>query len=512
MKIQYNIYPYFTVCVCLIFFFFPSCRQETALERALRLAGDNRQELERVLLHYKDDSLKQEAARFLIENMPYHSYQEEFYRLSGGEKYRPKISDFHTDNDCRKHLDSLASTGYMAECRKFKDIQTLGYAFLVRNIDLAFKVWQKPWAQQVPFAIFCRYILPYRTSREYPSELREEMMEKFTSLLDSAGVVSPLEACSVMNEKLRAVVKYKKSSLPFYPTIEETYASGSSQCEGMCDLGLFIMRAAGIPVAMEQTVWTRMDLGHSWGAVWHDGRFHAFAPGGRAPGTYQQVLNSRGNLRPAKVYRSHFSPCLTHDKIGVDDDGCAIWLKSPLLEDVTAEYLNSTIDIHIVTDCIKKFSKTSGQVYLCAYNYYKWTPVVMGNRTDSVCRFRQVGGDNIFIVADSPGMGQFRFLTPPFHVDVLGNVRKFVPCQERTSTFTLSKIKGLFDRTYTLRYWDTETASFSPLEYSHATDSTQTYANIPENALLWFTVPDRIVNQRVFFIENDSVITMNLKR
>lgn len=86
MKIQYNIYPYFTVCVCLIFFFFPSCRQETALERALRLAGDNRQELERVLLHYKDDSLKQEAARFLIENMPYHSYQEEFYRLSGGGK------------------------------------------------------------------------------------------------------------------------------------------------------------------------------------------------------------------------------------------------------------------------------------------------------------------------------------------------------------------------------------------------------------------------------------------
>lgn len=503
---------HFPVHICLFFLLFLSCRQDTALERALSLAGDNRQELERVLLHYKDDSLKQEAARFLIENMPYHSYKEEFYRLPAGEEYRPRLSDFRTDEDCRRHLDSLAREGRVSEHRERRDIQNLDSAFLVRNIDLAFEAWGKPWARQVPFPVFCRCILPYRTSRECPSGLRKEMMDRFIPLLDSAGVSSPLEACSVLNEKLGTVMKYKKSPFPFYPTIEETYACGTAQCEGLCDLGLFVMRAVGIPVAMEQTLWTRMDLGHKWGAVWHGGRFYPFSPGEHFPGGYLPILNGKPNLRPAKVYRSHFSPYLLPGKGGAADDGYVCWLKSPLLEDVTGEYLDAAMDIRVVADRIREFPNSSGQVYLCAYNYYKWEPVALGCRADSVCMFHRVGGDNIFIVADSPAKGQLRYLTSPFHVDARGHIRKFIPCPVNRLTFTLPKRKRLARRPHTLHYWDPGTASFCMLEHSSGTDSTQTYTDIPENALLWFTVPDHIVNQRVFFIENDSVITMNLKR
>jgi len=45
------------------------------VERALKLAGENRTELEKVLEHYKqhpEDSLKLKSAYFLIANMPYH--------------------------------------------------------------------------------------------------------------------------------------------------------------------------------------------------------------------------------------------------------------------------------------------------------------------------------------------------------------------------------------------------------------------------------------------------------
>ena len=44
------------------------------LDRSLELAGDNRQELEKVLAYFEDDEdpLKYESACFLIENMPYH--------------------------------------------------------------------------------------------------------------------------------------------------------------------------------------------------------------------------------------------------------------------------------------------------------------------------------------------------------------------------------------------------------------------------------------------------------
>ena len=54
----------------LVSAFFSCLPEKTALERALREAGDNRMELEKVLAYYRDDTLKYQAACFLIENMP----------------------------------------------------------------------------------------------------------------------------------------------------------------------------------------------------------------------------------------------------------------------------------------------------------------------------------------------------------------------------------------------------------------------------------------------------------
>ena len=56
----------------LLLFVCVSCSQEydKALEDALSLAEENRPELEKVLRHYHGDTLKLEAAKFLIRNMP----------------------------------------------------------------------------------------------------------------------------------------------------------------------------------------------------------------------------------------------------------------------------------------------------------------------------------------------------------------------------------------------------------------------------------------------------------
>ena len=51
---------------------FSSCHSR--LHDALEAAGENREEMEQVLAYFKNDSdtLKYSAAKFLIENMPYH--------------------------------------------------------------------------------------------------------------------------------------------------------------------------------------------------------------------------------------------------------------------------------------------------------------------------------------------------------------------------------------------------------------------------------------------------------
>ena len=65
----------------LLAIFLMACNSQNdkKLEQALERAKENRQELEKVLDHYKKDSTKLAAARFLIENMPYHFTQEQYY-------------------------------------------------------------------------------------------------------------------------------------------------------------------------------------------------------------------------------------------------------------------------------------------------------------------------------------------------------------------------------------------------------------------------------------------------
>ena len=223
--------------------FIAACSQSRSggeLEQALKLSGENRNALEAVLGHYKHDSLKYRASCFLIKNMPYHYSQEDYYLSPEGEKYRPDICKFKNKEELGMHCDSLTRCRYLEKHDMIYDVLSVDSSFLIKNIDLAFMAWEKPWARDVPFDVFCTYILPYRVQTEKISSLREEMMKRFLPLLDSAGVKTPLEACVALNEHLKSVVRYQDTGLPFYPTIEETYQSGISRCDGICNLGTYI--------------------------------------------------------------------------------------------------------------------------------------------------------------------------------------------------------------------------------------------------------------------------------
>lgn len=460
-------------------------------------------ELTKVLEYYNNNQQKQNAAHFLINNIPYHFSQEEYFISPKGEKYRPDISLFNGEKAVKVHCDSLLKQGYRIERDKVYDVSALDSSFLVNNIELAFEVWQKPWARNISFDDFCKYILPYRAQTEMVSNLRMEIMERFVPILDSANVKTPLEACSVLNEHLKSIMKYGNTGLPFYPTIEDTYRSGVSQCEGLCNLGTFIMRACGIPVAVEQTTWTKMDLGHSWCSVLDNGKFYSFGPGEDQPDTHARSFSEIRHRRPAKVYRSRFDPDFS--KINKNDDGYITYLKSPLIYDVTNEYLDKPIQIKLSIDKKEIKRRKSNQVYLRVYNLYEWCPIAIGYRIDSICYFDNVVGDNIFIVADSPQGNELRNITVPFYVNKNGEIHKLIPQKENVQTFTLNKRLNKLDQQHTLHYWNTDKDKFIPLSYVSSTDTTQTYDKIPGNALLWFTIPERIVNQRIFFIENDSM-------
>ena len=479
--------------------FLMACTARSPLDLALERAGDNRLELEKVLQHYSGDSQKRKAAEFLISNMPYHFSREGFFVNRDGKRFRPdmrRITDKKAMEEC---IDSLHAAGYRVQERKRYDIHTIGSDFLIRQIELAFEAWDKPWAREVSFEDFCRYILPYRSQYEMLGDFREVLRDRYLPLLESSGVTNPYDACLIVNARLKEEIRYKDVGSPLYATIEETYQSGKGACEALCDYTLHAMRSVGIPVTIRQTVWTRMDRGHVWTAVLSNGSFYNFSPADTQADTYAEVLYGRRYLKPAKVYQRNFEAVMTPVLPG-KDDGYVTFLKSPLIVDVSAEQ-----PVPQYTLCIpvkeQSLLRKDGILYLCGYNQRQWRPVAMGCYDGAgKAVFEHVAGKNFLIVAECDGNGNLHYVSDPVRTDADGSILLLPGDTARRITHTF--LKENIGKDYSLGYWDAQEMRFVNLDFEADTDSTQTYTNIPEHALLYYRSDEYAMNNRVGMIDD----------
>ena len=107
------------------------------LDRALQQAGENRGEMEKVLAHFKDDPdpLKYRAAKFLIENMPYH-YTYEGKAIEAYDSIYLQMADEplpERNKFFKERTDSIR----FSDQRFAIDIQTVKADYLIRAIDEA---------------------------------------------------------------------------------------------------------------------------------------------------------------------------------------------------------------------------------------------------------------------------------------------------------------------------------------------------------------------------------------
>ena len=135
--------------------------------------------LKTVLEKYQSDSLKYQAAVFLIENLPFHySYEGDalndyykLYELHGKGTMYPEAV-----------LDSVLSaygSFRLNELKRISDIN-IDPDYLIENIEWAFKVWQEqPWGKNVSFSNFCEFILPYRVGDEKLESWREKIYNQY---------------------------------------------------------------------------------------------------------------------------------------------------------------------------------------------------------------------------------------------------------------------------------------------------------------------------------------------
>ena len=123
------------------------------VKSALKEAGDNRAELEKVLEHYlsAEDSLMLQAAYFVIGNMEGHGYATYKLQDSTGAEVEFDVRDYADFDELVAAADSIEVARGELDFEKdtlLYDLQTIKGDFLIEHIEYAFRAWhEKPWAK-----------------------------------------------------------------------------------------------------------------------------------------------------------------------------------------------------------------------------------------------------------------------------------------------------------------------------------------------------------------------------
>lgn len=331
-----------------------SCTENKRLKYALEFAGENRGELEKVLEHYKDSGLKQDAARFLIENMPrYFSY--EGWQLDTLKAIH--AATVHTDGWVNKEARKKWEHFSYRTLKRVYDAKVIRAEFLIHHIDQAFEVWEKrPWNKYLPFDDFCELILPYRVGDEPLEEWRSWYKERYESILDSLYQgTDVVEATDCLGTYLRQEKDFRYSVELELPHLGAGFllAHRVGSCEPSCDFTVYVLRALGIPAATDIY---HYGPGKGAGHVWNVLRD---TTGGYVPFWFIQTKVERGGndkREKGKVYRQCFGA--QQEKIsGIRrDQSVPFPLKDPYLKDVTDDYFPANqVEIEIDSQVNKKY-------------------------------------------------------------------------------------------------------------------------------------------------------------
>ena len=408
-----------------------SLRKEnvTSLETVLQVAGENRQELEKVLHYYRinlADSLKYKAVCFLIENIPFYTYSDG-EQLENYKSYYTWLKKSKSKTP-QQVVDSIKKIyGPMKEPSKKRDIMEIDSAYLCRNIDWAFKVWQEqPWGKNISFETFCEYILPYRIGDEPLSYWRETYYEKYNSLLDSLrmsdslDIEDPVVAANYLISKLPDKSYYYTSVTPYpFGHIGPEYVQYlSGTCREVTDFAVYLFRALGIPCAIDFVpARSYINAGHFWLTTWNkDGE--------------EYMTDFPQKLRPvrknwwyrwddsSKVYRYTFSVNrgLYEQMAKYGEEVYPFW-RLPKFTDVTYGY-GYNFKKELVIPLEKQYkTKRSGKIaYLCVSDRDRWTPVDWTAYDAGHLAFQYVRKGSFMRVATYEN-GELCFLTDPFYAD-----------------------------------------------------------------------------------------------
>jgi hypothetical protein len=375
------------------------------VKKALKLAGDNRLELEKVLEHYSKspaDSLKLQAAEFLIGNMPGHYSIEDTLYIQRYYNEVDSIHDLYKDSVHNIFLEAYKTVSDRYNTRQLNaisDIRCITSAYLIDNIDRSFELWQQgEWATHLNFEDFCEYILPYKCIefqsldnwKEYAKPIAGEDLE----LINYCSMQRNLafSACNMVNQKLKEMLS-PSINISQNPISLNRLRSALKMRGGTCDDYAFIatsvLRSKGIPVAIDYTPqWPFRSWGHTWNVLLDNYGKNVIFLG---CDSYLGMPHKEDHTM-AKVFRKSYAINKDIEKLHQTEKQVPVAFHRSCIKDVSGEYMR-TYDVEI------KITRKTEQryAYLAVFDNQNWIPVHWGKISRNKVIFEKMGSNITYL-------------------------------------------------------------------------------------------------------------------
>ena len=399
-----------------------------SLSQALRLAGENRGELETVLKHYRapEDKQKKKAAEYLIRHMPGH------VSVSGNWKsYSDSISTIFSSSATEEEKISRANAATANYNPEFsQDIKTLTAEYLIWNIGLSFEMWQNsPYLQHLDFNEFCETVLPYKCFEGQPADRWKEYAAAYgTDILEKVSQIDEWRfgvraAVENVNEAFGLDMSkplLKPDGLKDAPLFDIEGIKGLpyNTCLEMSKMGVILGRANGLPVNLEFLPnWPLQEQSHYWNEFRaENGREYDYIPFEIKPQDAHHI-----DKRRAKAYRKCYAPDRLLWQAMQDGVKLPRPFSDPFIRDVSENY-NLVSDIKVpIKECRDKYA------CLAVFDNERWTPVQIGRIKCGKASFKKVGREVLYIVLSLSDSDTHKSISDPFILDIKGNMQPISP-------------------------------------------------------------------------------------
>lgn len=404
MKLNYL----YKILFCYVFVtIINCCTNPSKLEEALALSGENRGELEKVLKHYSNDSLKLIAAEFLIENMPGH------YTLRGEtiDRYREIIDNDTISSYFYKKVLDICLSHFIEpgkDSRAIEDIHCIKADFLIRHIDMQFELlYRYSWLDMITFKDFLEYVLPYRFENERLDLWRDSLhVYSFNMPSEKVGDYFTNSLTSLMS-KLKLKESTKKN-----PQIRSSLLASNSigDCYLNAYTNLFERRSLGIPAIIDYIpCFANRNGYHYWS---------------REPPVlfYKSFLEVIFDRKPGKIYQRTFS----RNKITEPEDGEYIprFFTDSFVKDVTDLYC-PTVNIKVGAE--EKRLKSPAHAYLSVFNDLKWKPIAIGEVKGDQAYFQKITKNTVYLPVYYENKDIEKVYNYPFILNYKGEKEYLIP-------------------------------------------------------------------------------------